>query len=48
MAEADRVQRLHAELKELEAGRPDGWSTPHWIIRREEIKRTLRMMGDVV
>jgi hypothetical protein len=50
MSEAERVQRLHAELKELDAsdGPPRGWSELKWIMRRQEIQRTLRMMGDVV
>ena len=50
MSEAERVQRLHAELKELDAsdGPPKGWSELKWIMRRQEIQRTLRMMGDVV
>jgi hypothetical protein len=50
MSEAERVQRLHAELKELDAsdGPPKGWSELNWAMRRQEIRRTLRMMGDVV
>ena len=50
MSEAERVQRLHAELKELDAsdGPPREWSELSWVMRRQEIRRTLRMMGDVV
>jgi hypothetical protein len=48
MSETERAQRLHAELKELEAGCPNGWSELNWVMRRQEIRRTLRRMGDVV
>jgi hypothetical protein len=48
MTETERVQRLHAELKELEAACPNGWSELNWVTRRQEIQRALRRFGDVV
>jgi hypothetical protein len=48
MTEADIVQRLHAELKDLEAGHPIYWTDFDRSKRRAEIQRALRRFGDVV
>ena len=48
MPEAEKVQRLHSELNEPEAGRSVEWTDRDRRNRAHEIRQALSMMGDVV